>query len=102
MRSFQFTGLAKSEAVKLVGHNCVVKFDYTGATSLICYVKAGFSDTTMAEIVNSDGDTVTRFTASGTGSQLINISGLTPGSFVAIDTVSGTGTVVGNVLTGQE
>lgn len=54
----------------------------------------------MAEITDADGSQVTRFTATGSGTEIVNISGLTPGSYIGINTESGTGTVTATILTG--
>jgi hypothetical protein len=101
MKTFHWTNITTSDAVKIVGENIAVRLSYAGATDLIIYVKAGINSTDMQEIVDSEGNQVTRYTATGTGTRLINISGLTPGSHVGIGTVSGTGTVTAEVLTGK-
>jgi hypothetical protein len=89
---------------KIVGENCLVEFTYTGGDALVMCVVNGFTESAadMAEIVNEAGETVTRFTATGAGTQKINISGLTPGTFVGIKQVSATaGTATARLLTGS-
>lgn len=102
MRAFHYTAITSSETVKLVSPNVLVRYNYTGATSLIIYVKGGITPANMTEIVDDQGTTVTRYTATGTGSYQINMAGLTPGTLISVDTVSGTGTVTMDVLTGTE
>ena len=99
MRSFIYSNQTTSDAIKVIG-NVQIQFDYVGATSLVCYAQSGVTPSTMAEIVNGSGTQITRFTATGTGSEIVNISGLTPGSYVGISTESGTGTVTATILTG--
>lgn len=102
MRAFIYNAQTTSDAIKLAGENVMVKFSFTSASSLICYVQAGITPDAMAEITDSNGVNITRFTASGTDTQIVNISGLTPGSYVGIGTVSGTGTVVADFITGAQ
>lgn len=90
-----------SDGVKIKSENIIVELSYVGATDLIIYVRAGINTDNMQEILDADGTTVTRYTATGTGTRLVNISGLTPGSHVGIGVVSGTGTVTAKVLTGS-
>ena len=99
MRSFIYSNQTTSDAIKVIG-NVQIQFDYVSASSLVCYAQSGVTPSTMAEITDADGNQVTRFTATGTGSEIINISGLTPGSYIGINTVSGTGTVTATILTG--
>ncbi len=99
MRSFIYSNQTTTDAVKIIG-NTQIEFTYTGATSLVVYAQAGLTPDSLAEITDSDGNQVTRFTATGTGTQIINISGLTPGGYVGINTESGTGTVTASILTG--
>ena len=105
MRSFNWTGLTLGgDGVKIVGENCLVEFSYVGGNALVMCVVNGITEDAadMSEIVNEAGDTVTRFTATGTGTQKINISGLTPGTFVGIKQISATaGTATAKVLTGS-
>jgi len=102
MRSFYYTGLADGEAKKIVGQNVAVEINYTGATTLIVCVKGGFSTTNLTEIVDQFNDQITRATVNGDGKHVVNISGLTPGSFICGSIVSGTGTISVNLITGSE
>ena len=98
-----YTGITtgSEDGVKIKSENIAVRYKYTGATDLIIYTRAGIAPDDMQEIVNSDGDQVTRYTATGAGTRLINISGLTPGMYVGIGVVSGTGTVTADILSGS-
>ena len=99
MRSFIYSNQTTSDAIKVIG-NVQIEFTYTGATSLVCYAQSGVTPSNMAEITDADGSQVTRFTATGSGTEIVNISGLTPGSYIGINTESGTGTVTATILTG--
>lgn len=89
---------------KLRGSNCLIEIKYVDASSLILYVANGIDSASanLSEIVDSDGNTVTRVTLSGTGTQHISIAGLTPGSYVGVKKVSGTGTATVSFLTGSD
>jgi len=99
MRSFIYSNQTISDAVKIIGH-VQIEFTYSGATSLVCYAQAGLTPDSLAEITDASGNQVTRFTATGSGTQIVNIAGLTPGGYVGISTESGTGTVTAKILTG--
>ena len=107
MRSFNFGSFAINEVndtAKLVGYAVHIKVTYTGATDLILYIANGASANgdDHKEIVNSAGTNVTRFTATGSGTQNIQINGLTPGTYISLKKVSGTGTATMSFITGSE
>jgi hypothetical protein len=100
MIPFNYTGLADGQAIKLAGPNVQILVTYTGATDLVFCVKAGPNPDTLAEIVDSTGAYVTRTTiATGAGSTILNISGLTGGTWVAPAKLSGTGSITGQIIT---
>jgi len=107
MRSFNFGSFAVdevNEAAKMVGYSVLVKVTYTSATALILYLAAGasVSGDDHTEIVNEAGTQVTRFTATGSSIQNFQINGLTPGTYLSLKEVSGTGTAVMSFITGSE
>ena len=107
MRSFNFGSFAVdevNEAAKMVGYSVLVKVTYTAATDLILYLASGSSVTgdDHTEIVNESGTQVTRFSATGTGIQNFQINGLTPGTYLSLKKVSGTGTATMSFITGSE
>lgn len=82
------------ENYKLIGPNVLCEVTYTGATDHILYIAGGskIDATTHSEIVDVNGAAITRFTASGTGTQKIQINGLTPGTYISLQEVSGEST----------
>jgi len=81
-----------SENNSLIGSNVLCEIIYTGATNHILYIAAGSKITasTHSEIIDVNGNTITRFTANGTGVERIQINGLTPGTYISLQEVSGT------------
>ena len=75
------------EAVRIVSENILIQFDYNMTSSTEVYVVAGIEDdiTKMTEIT-VDAVGVTRTTLTGNSSTVMNISGLTPNTFIAVTT----------------
>ena len=98
-----YTGITtgSEDGVKIKSENIAVRYKYTGATDLIIYTRAGITPDDMQEIVTADSTQATRITATGAGTRLINISGLTPGMYVGIGVDTGTGTVTADILSGS-
>ena len=76
-----------NEAVRIVSENILIQFDYNMTSSTEVYVVAGIEDdlSKMTEIT-VDGTGVTRTTLTGNSSTVMNISGLTPNTFIAVTT----------------
>jgi hypothetical protein len=106
MRSLNIGPIALNtvtENCKMVGYGCFITVTYTGATDLILYIANGPGlDYTKHSEITVDGVNVTRFTAQSAGIQQISLNGLTPGTFISLQTVSGTGTAVMDFITGSE
>ncbi len=94
--NFNYGPLAIGVAIpyKLVGYAALVEIHFTDATDHILFVAMGSSvnGADHSEITDQDGNNVTRFTASGTGVQRIQINGLTPGAYLSMGEVSGSST----------
>ena len=75
-----------NEAVRIVSENVFIHLDFDLADPLEIFVVAGIDGNlaTMSEITDADGTQVTRTTLTGDGSSAINISGLTPNTFIAV------------------
>lgn len=106
MRSFNIGPIALNTVTdncKMVGYGCFITVTFTGATDLILFIANGAgTDYTKHSEITVDGVNVTRFTAQLAGTQNIHLNGLTPGTFISLQTVSGTGTAVMNFITGSE
>ena len=83
-----------NENNKLISPHVLCEVTYTGATNHILCIAAGskVDGATHSEITDVDGNTITRFTASGSGVQLIQINGLTPGTYITLKEISGSST----------
>lgn len=82
------------ENYKLIGDSVLCEVTYTGATDHILFIAAGskIDYTDHSEITDVNGTTITRFTANGTGVQRIQINGMTPGTYITLQAVSGSST----------
>ena len=78
---------ALNEPIRIVSENILIQFDYNMTSSTEVYVVAGIEDdlSKMTEIT-VDGAGVTRTTLTGNSSTVMNISGLTPNTFIAVTT----------------
>jgi len=78
---------AVKEPIRIVSENILVQFDHDVTAPVELYIVAGIEGVLakMTEIT-VDGVNATRTTLTGTGTASLNISGLTPNTFIAATT----------------
>ena len=104
-RSKLYTEKDVDEPVRIVSYNAFIEAEYEGATDLELFLSVGIVGDLdhMGEIIDGTNRVTLQAVTDGDGSAFWNVSGLVPGTFLAVQVESGTSTDMKvRVLTARE